>query len=103
MEINTTYPKPNAAVSQLPSRSQNTATPNSEQPGAADTISFSSASQRLAQSAGAASLDSQPGIANREQAQQVVGQLISGISSNPGQALSTYGNVSRSSVGALLS
>lgn len=117
MEINTTNPQPNVLVTQLPARDQkaggleelaerkklatpNSETENSEQRSVADTVSFSSESQRLAQSVNTASVDSQS--VNREQAQQVLGQLISGISSNPGLALAAYGSVSRTSVSALL-
>lgn len=117
MEINTTNPKPNALVIPLPDRDQKTGsiedlagrkkltTPNSEaktsEPSfAADTVSFSSESQRLAQSANTASADS---TVNREQAQQVLGQLISGVSNNPGLALAAYAGVSSAGVSALLS
>ncbi|WKJ89387.1 hypothetical protein QZJ86_15350 [Methylomonas montana] len=116
MEINTTNPQPNALVTQLPARDQkaggveelaerkklakpNSEAENSEQRSVADTVSFSSESQRLAQSANTVNVDSP---VNREQAQQVLGQLISGISSNPGLALATYGSVSRASVNTLL-
>jgi hypothetical protein len=119
MEINTSYPTPNPLLGQVSGRdkklggieefaesskltSQNGDAEKTQQARSGDTVSLSSESLKLAQTASLQSDNSDARIENREQAQQVVGQLISGISANQGQANAVYRNVSRTGVASLL-
>lgn len=119
MEINTTYPNQATLASQTaardrkvsgidePAESKKQNTPGSEadktEQVGGDTVSLSLESVKLAQSASVSSIDKPSSRVNREQVQQLVGQLVSDIHSNPRQAQNAYGNRSGVNVGSLLS
>ncbi|WP_020485283.1 hypothetical protein [Methylomonas sp. MK1] len=118
MEINTTYPNQNSLASQGVSREQKAGAieelaerrkaSNSQsqvertEPSPSDTVSLSQESLKLAQAASGQNSDSQARINSPEQAQEVVGKLISDIQNNPVQAQSAVANRSRANLGALL-
>ncbi|OAI13707.1 hypothetical protein A1507_16615 [Methylomonas koyamae] len=116
MEINTSHSQQNVALNQV-AGSRKTATEelaerrkpvdqdatNQENRAvSADTLVLSEESLKRSQAAAAQPNDGAPQIANREQAQQVIGELISGVNRNPGQALAAYGNTSADRVRTLL-
>lgn len=116
MEINTTYPSQNTLASQALSRDQKVvgieesserAKANNSQaqaeraePGSGDTVNLSPESLKLAQAAGQSN-DNQGGISSPEQAQAVLGKLISDIQNNSAQALHAYAGSPRVNLGAL--
>ncbi|MDT4290764.1 hypothetical protein RO575_14460 [Methylomonas sp. MO1] len=118
MEINTTYPNPNSLASQGVSREQKAGAieelaerrkaSNSQsqvertEPSPSDTVSLSQESLKLAQAASGQNSDSQARINSPEQAQEVVGKLISDIQNNPVQAQSAVANRARANLSALL-
>ncbi|MDX8129937.1 hypothetical protein QLH52_21775 [Methylomonas sp. OY6] len=118
MEINTTYPNPNSLASQGVSKDQKAGgiealaerrkAANSQnqaqrpEPSPSDTVSLSQESLKLAQAASGQNSDSQARINSPEQAQQVLGRLISDIQNNPGQAQSAVANRRPNNLGALL-
>lgn len=118
MEINTTYPNQNTLASQSVSRDQKAGgieesaerrkANNSQnqvertEQGLSDTVNLSQESLKLAQAANGQNSDNQPRINSPEQAQAVLGKLISDIQSNPGQAQSAVANRPRANLGALL-
>jgi hypothetical protein len=118
MEINTTYPNQNSLASQGVSKDQKAGgvedlaerrrASNSQsqveraEPSPSDTVSLSQESLLLAQAVNGQNKDSRARINSPEQAQQVLGSLISDIQSNPGQAQYAVSNRSRGNLGALL-
>ncbi|CAD6880908.1 hypothetical protein [Methylomonas albis] len=118
MEINTTYPNQNTLASQSVSRDQKSGgieesaerrkanNPQSQvertEQGLSDTVNLSQESLKLAQAANGQNNDNQARINSPQQAQQVVGKLISDIQSNPGQAQFAIANRSHASLGVLL-
>ncbi len=116
MEINPSHSQPNVALSQVAGSRKTAAEELAErrkpieQDGAAqknqtvsgDTLVLSEESLKRSQAAAAQPNGSSPQIANREQAQQALGELISGVNRFPGQALAAQGNTSADRVRTLL-
>lgn len=116
MEINTSHPQQNVALNQV-AGSRKTATEelterrkpveqdatNQENRAVStDTLVLSEESLKRSQAAASQPNDRAPQIANREQAQQALGALISGVNRNPAEALAAYGNTSADRVRTLL-
>ncbi|MCQ8182141.1 hypothetical protein NP603_13550 [Methylomonas sp. SURF-1] len=116
MEINPSHSQQNVALNQV-AGSRRTAPEElaerpkpTEQEGATpknqavsgDTLVLSEESLKRSQAAVAQPNGNSPQIANREQAQQVLGELISGVNRQPGLAIAAQGNTSADRVRTLL-
>jgi len=69
---------------------------------AAETLSLSNASLKLASSVHSSKTEAQPALQNSDQAQQKLKQLLSGFQQNPVQASNTYHDIMPGTVKTLL-
>jgi len=118
MEINTTHPNPSTLASQTAARDRKLSgvddfvdSKKQTTPGAGtdraetvvgDRLSLSRESVKLAQSTAVTSSEKSPAVVSREQAQQLLGQLVSDIQNDPQQALNAFGNRAGVNFAALL-
>ncbi len=111
MEINSTYTQQTVTPTQPVSAQAGTTGAQSEQkaPAAAEreagtdnTVNLSAESLKLAKSTATQETKSQPAITDRQQAQQLLGQLIAGVREQPDQAQAAFGLISGTQAGSLL-